>query len=231
VTVNGLALSGSITGSNSSALSDYALDATAKPVAATITAKPLTATATAANKVYDGTNTATPVLSITNGLVGTETVTATGTASYNSQNVNTANLVTVNTTSLANGSNGGLATNYSLAAGQTAAANITRKTITPTVSNTGVTKVYDGTSTAPSGFAPTYTWSGLVTGDNAATVTHSGTGYNSSNVSTANRVTVDGLVITGITGSASSLTSDYVLDATSKAVAANQLVMLAESRM
>jgi hypothetical protein len=221
VTVNGLALSGSITGSNSSALSDYALDATAKPVAATITAKPLTATATAANKVYDGTNTATPVLSITNGLVGTETVTATGTASYNSQNVNTANLVTVNTTSLANGSNGGLATNYSLAAGQTAAANITRKTITPTVSNTGVTKVYDGTSTAPSGFAPTYTWSGLVTGDNAATVTHSGTGYNSSNVSTANRVTVDGLDITRITGSAGSLTSDYVLDATSKAVAAS----------
>jgi hypothetical protein len=221
VTVNGLALTGSITGSNSSALSDYALDATAKPVAATITAKPLTATATAANKTYDGTNAATPVLSITNGLVGTETVTATGTASYNSQNVNTANLVTVNTTSLANGSNGGLATNYSLAAGQTAASNITPKTITPTLSNTNVTKVYDGSTTAPSGFAPTYTWSGLVTGDNAATVTNTGSSYNSRNVSTANRVIVDGLAITGITGSAGSLTSDYVLDATSQAVAAS----------
>ena len=221
VTVNGLALTGSITGSNSSALSDYALDATAKPVAASITAKPLTATATAASKTYDGTNAATPVLSITSGLVGTETVTATGTASYNSQNVSTANLVTVNTTSLANGSNGGLATNYSLAAGQTAASSITPKTITPTLSNTHVTKVYDGNTTAPSGFAPTYTWSGLVTGDNAATVTNTGSSYNSRNVSTANSVIVDGLAITGITGSAGSLISDYVLDATSKSVAAS----------
>ncbi|CAN1556218.1 Filamentous haemagglutinin, N-terminal [Burkholderiaceae bacterium] len=221
VTVNGLALTGSITGSNSSALSDYALDATAKPVAASITAKPLTATATAASKTYDGTNTATPVLSITSGLVGTETVTATGTASYNSQNVSTANLVTVNTTSLANGNNGGLATNYSLAAGQTAASSITPKTITPTLSNTNVTKVYDGSTTAPSGFAPTYTWSGLVTGDNAVTLSNTSSSYNTSNVSTANRLTVNGLAITGITGSAGSLTSDYVLDATSKGVAAS----------
>jgi hypothetical protein len=161
------------------------------------------------------------MLSITNGLVGTETVTATGTASYNSQNVSTANLVTVNTTSLANGNNGGLATNYSLAAGQTAASSITPKTITPTISNTNVTKVYDGSTTAPSGFAPTYTWSGLVTGDNAATLSNTSSSYNSSNVSTANRLTVNGLAITGITGSAGSLTSDYVLDATSKGVAAS----------
>ena len=221
LTVNGLALSGSVTGSNSSALSDYALDATAKPVAATITAKPLTASLTAAPKTYDGTNSATPVLSITSGLVGTETVIATGTASYNSQNVSTANLVTVNTTSLANGSNGGLATNYSLAAGQTAASGITPKTITPTLSNTGVTKEYDGTTTAPSGFAPSFTWAGLVTGDNAASVTNTGASFNSSHVSTANRVTVDGLAITGITGSAGSLVSDYVLDATNTAVTAS----------
>ena len=54
----------------------------------------------------------------------------------------TANQVTVNSTALADGANGGLASNYSLAAGQTAAAHITPKALTATAQRTN--KVYDG---------------------------------------------------------------------------------------
>ncbi len=117
------------------------------PAAATITVKPLTATVTAPSKIYDGNTTAAPTLAVVAaGLVGTETVTATGTATFNSKDVLTANLVTVNTTALVNGLNGGFASNYSLVAGQTVADTITAKPLTATV--TAPSKVYDGNTTA-----------------------------------------------------------------------------------
>ena len=51
--------------------------------------------------------------------------------------------VTVNSITLSNGSNGGLAGNYSISSGQTATADITTKALT--VSGiTGVNKTYDG---------------------------------------------------------------------------------------
>ncbi|HEV7951410.1 MAG TPA: YDG domain-containing protein, partial [Glaciihabitans sp.] len=67
----------------------------------TINKASLSAIATAVTKTYDGTLTATPTLSITTGLVGSETVTATGTASFNTKDVLTASLVTVNSNALA----------------------------------------------------------------------------------------------------------------------------------
>ncbi|MFA6014571.1 MAG: YDG domain-containing protein, partial [Gallionellaceae bacterium] len=120
--------------------------ATGQSVAANITAAPLTATITAPNKVYDGTTTATPTFTVTAGLVGTETVTATGTATFNSKDVLSANLVTANSNVLADGSNGGLAGNYSLATGQSVAANITAAPLSVTANE--VTKTYDGTTLA-----------------------------------------------------------------------------------
>jgi hypothetical protein len=90
----------------------------------------LTATVTAPSKVYDGTTTAMPTLAIAAGLVGTETITATGTASFNSKNVVTANLVTVDSVTLSDGTNGGMASNYSLVAGQSTAAAITPAALT-----------------------------------------------------------------------------------------------------
>ncbi|WP_298399826.1 YDG domain-containing protein [uncultured Azonexus sp.] len=114
---------------------------------ARITPKALTATVAAPGKVYDGTTTASPTLTITAGLVGAETVAATGTASFNSKDVATANRVTVESVTLADGINGGLASNYSLAAGQTVAASISKADLAingATVAN----KVYDGTTRA-----------------------------------------------------------------------------------
>jgi len=101
-----------------------------------------------------------------------------------------------------------------------AAGTIVARTLTPTLSNTGVTKVYDGQTSAPSGFVPTYTFSGLIAGDSAATLTHAAAVYDSPNVVAASKITVSGLTIAGITGSNGSAVSDYVLDATSKDVAA-----------
>ncbi|HTN94301.1 MAG TPA: YDG domain-containing protein [Gallionella sp.] len=108
----------------------YSLFSQPASQAASITPATLTATIAAQNKVYDGTTTATPTFTITGGLVGTETVTATGTATFNSKNVLTANLVTADSNVLADGTNGGLASNYSLATGQTVAANITPLALT-----------------------------------------------------------------------------------------------------
>ena len=95
-------------------------------LSATIAKAALTATATAANKTYDGTDSAIAYLTLA-GLVNNESLGSTNTATFNSQSVNDANLVTVNAAALVNGSgaNAGLASNYALAAGQTAAANIT----------------------------------------------------------------------------------------------------------
>ncbi|NDF66107.1 MAG: hypothetical protein EB096_13315, partial [Betaproteobacteria bacterium] len=99
-------------------------------------------------------------------------------------------------------------------------ATVTPATLTPTLSNTGVTKVYDGTTAAPAGFTPTYTFAGLVNGDTAASLSNSNAAYNNANVLQANSVTVSGLILAGVTGNKGSLPTDYVLDAATKNVAA-----------
>ena len=58
----------------------------------------------------------------------------------------TGKTVTVDTVTLSDGTNGGLASNYSLAAGQTTTANVTAKALSATVS--AANKVYDGATTA-----------------------------------------------------------------------------------
>ena len=101
---------------------------------ADITPATLTATVSAPDKVYDGNTSASPTLALS-GLIGSEIVSASGTASFNSKDVLAANLVTVASTTLADGGSAataGLASNYSLAAGQTATAHITPAPLTLT---------------------------------------------------------------------------------------------------
>jgi hypothetical protein len=124
----------------------------------------------------------------------------------------------------ASDSSGGLASNYALPLLTAASAGVNSLTInaatlTPTLSNTGVTKVYNGTTAGT--MTPTYTFAGLVSGDSAAVLTNTGVAYNSKNVTEANKVTVSGLAIASITGSNSSQATDYVLDQTSKEIAAS----------
>ncbi|HEY4698523.1 MAG TPA: YDG domain-containing protein, partial [Gallionella sp.] len=193
-------------GTNGGLASNYSLVA-GQTVAAYITPKALTAAITAPDKVYDGALTATPTFTIIGGLVGIETVTATGTATFNSKDVQTANLVTANSNVLANGSNGGLASNYSLVTGQTVAAFITPKSLTAAVINTP-TKVYDGTTVAT--LVPTnYALTGLV-GTEGMTVTQTFGSYNSKDVVTANTVSVT-LALANYTPNTGTLLSNYTL--------------------
>ncbi len=214
VTVSGLSIS-AITGTNTSAASDYVLDAMSKDVAATITAKTVTLSAT---KIYDGTTDLTDDVTITTG-VGAETLNYTG-ATASDAHVATANKYISAITLADNGAF--LASNYALPTLNVANApvTITAATLTPTISNTGVTKVYNGNTDAPEGFTPTYTFAGLVSGDTAATLAYTSAAYNDKDVVDANKVTVSGLSISAITGTNTSAASDYVLDAMSKDVAA-----------
>jgi|GEM_PF-4836961 len=111
------------------------------PGTLTVSPKTITATLTANDKAYDGTTTATGALTLV-GLVGSETLGKTFTATFNSKDVATANLVTASSVQLTDGS--GLASDYVLGSGQTAAARITPLSVSVT-GVTAVGRVYDAT--------------------------------------------------------------------------------------
>jgi filamentous hemagglutinin family protein len=129
------------------------------PAMADITPAVLTASITAADKVYDGSAAAASSFTITGGLIGSETVSASGAATFADKNAGIGKTVTANTVSLADGANGGLASNYTLAVGQTTTADITAATLT--ISAASDSRVYDGTTVSSLG--PVV--AGLVGGD------------------------------------------------------------------
>jgi hypothetical protein len=162
-------------------------------VAGTINAKVLSATAAAADKVYDGGLNAAPTLAINAAdLVSGESVTATASGSFNTKDVSTANLVTVASATLING-NGGLASDYSLAAGQTAVAHITPKTVSLSGS-----RLYDGTANVSAGVLTV----GSLVGSETLTLSGSGT-VASKNVGAGKAVTLGTLALGDGTGLAS----------------------------
>ncbi len=141
VTVNSITLGN---GDNGGLASNYSI-ATGETTTANITAKALTYTVSAADKVYDASETATTTITLTN-LVGDETLTVSETSTFADKNVGSDKTVTVDAITIANGTNGGLATNYSIASGETTTANITAKALTATI--TAQDKVYDGSGQA-----------------------------------------------------------------------------------
>ncbi|MDY0136916.1 MAG: filamentous hemagglutinin N-terminal domain-containing protein, partial [Thiomicrospira sp.] len=171
-----------------------------------------------ASKTYDGTTDLSEWVQL-GGFVGSETLTFSG-ATASDKHVATAGKY-VNAITLLDGTNGGLASNYQLPDLTAYASGVNSVTInaaelTPTLTNTGVTKVYDGTTKAPVSATPTWSFAGLVNGDTSASLNFSDVAYNSKDVDAANQLTVSGLTIDSISGSNGSLASDYVLDATSK---------------
>ena len=152
---------------------------------ADVTAKALTATASASNKVYDASSTATTTLTLS-GFIGTETVTSTNSSTFNDKNVGTGKTVTVNSITLADGTNGGLASNYSIATGQTTTADVTAKALT--VSGiTASNKTYDGNTTATLNTGGV-TYTGLIGGD-VFNGTYTGA-FSDKNVGTGKTVTI-----------------------------------------
>jgi flagella basal body P-ring formation protein FlgA len=97
------------------------------------------------SRTYDGTVNMPAANLGTNALVGTETLTLTGTGTVASRNVGAGKALTPGSLALGNGSNGGLASNYTLTGG-THAASITQAPVT--FGTNDVSKVYDGTLTA-----------------------------------------------------------------------------------
>ncbi len=133
--------------------------ASSTATAFSIAAKPLTiGTPTIASKVYNGTTASgTITAGSLSGLVSPQTLTVSATGTYADANVETGKTATIVYT-LANGTNGGIGTNYSLASGS-AIGDIT--VATPTIVVT----------------VGSYTYSGSAQGPNAATNTGTGTSY------------------------------------------------------
>ena len=175
-----------------------------------------------ASKTYDGSTSLTGSQVSIGGLINSETLSYTGATASDAHVATQGKYISAITLANATDGSGGLAANYQLPTldASDAAVTISARTLTPTLSNTGVNKVYDGTTSAPAGLVPTYTFSGLASGDTTASMAYASALYNNANVASANAITLSGLRIDAITGSNGSQASDYVLDATTKSVAA-----------
>ena len=96
------------------------------------------------SRIYDGSTTASSSDLTLSNLVGTETLTLSGNGTLANANVATNKSVTLNTLSIADGSNGGLAANYILAGGTH------QLSVTQRVLNATGTRLYDASTNANS---------------------------------------------------------------------------------
>ena len=201
VTLNGLAITGARS-ANYTISSSMTTTADVTPLALTIGAP------SAGSKTYDATDTANVTLGTLSGFIGSETVRATATGQFADANVGSGKSVSVSY-SLADGTNGGLANNYSLASG-TASADISPATLTVNGQSTA-DKTYDGTDTASVSFT---SLSGFV-GSETVTATASGN-FADANVGAGKSVSVSYSLADGTNGG---LASNYALASTTDSAA------------
>ena len=224
VTLTGAAVANSANVLTASALVDYtgltAAASTTPSVSYTLAGatsavkiRPKTLTVTGSvvsNKVYDGTTLTSVTPGTLTGLIGTQTIVATGTGQFADANVGAGKLVRVSYV-LGDGANGGIGSNYVIPTGDMGG------TITPrplTLSNLGVpaSKVYDGTTAAT--VTGTGALAGVITGD---TVTLGGLAqgvYDSKDVATATGVRFSGLTLGGASAGNYTISTNYVVPAT-----------------
>jgi hypothetical protein len=132
-------------GANGGLAGNYFLDSPTPQLLVEITEKTLSyASPAAAGKVYDGTVGATVTLGSVQGLVGLETLVIGETSAFNNKNVGTGKTVSVNF-NLANGSNGGKASNYRLN-NLSLSADITAKPVDVDMTAAVISKAYNGTA-------------------------------------------------------------------------------------
>ena len=133
-------------------------------------------------KTYDGNNNISVSAGTLSGFVGSETVTATASGTTSDANAGSGKSVSISYT-LADGTNGELASNYALADG-TGNVDITRKTLTMT-NLSAANKTYDGATSA------SVTTSGLTGFVGSETVTASATGqFSDANAGSGKSVSV-----------------------------------------
>jgi filamentous hemagglutinin family protein len=179
----------------------------------TISRALLTFAGTIAERAYDGTTLATLAAYSLTGLVGKQTVTASAaTDTFANKNAGTGKTVTIGGITLANGTNGGLASNYYVSPSATAVGIIDPKllTIIATIAN----KVYDGTTFATllgyglSGFVGSET----VTGASSGSAT-----FLNKNVGTGKSVAITGISLQN--GANGGLAANYAVPTTASSSA------------
>src|SRR5712671_537397 len=171
---------------------------------ANITALHITGSFTAANKEYDGTNSATVATRSLVGAIGGDAVSLTGgTATFSDKSVANGKTVTLTGASVT-GTDAG---NYLLDSVATATANITAKHITG--SFTASNKEYDGNNSAT---VVTLSLSGTITGD-VVSLTGGAATFADKFVGTGKIVTLTGASLTGTDA------GNYVLDSVATATA------------
>ena len=170
------------------------------------------------NKTYDGTTNVSISNwgSVSTG-VGTQTLTLNHTtASFNNKNVGTAKTVTATGYSLADGTNGGMASNYTLSStSATTTADITAKVLTVN-GFTADNKTYDGTTNVSIS-----NWGSVSTGVGSETLTlNFGTAsFSDKDVGTAKTVTATGYSLAD--GNNGGMASNYTLSSTSATTTAD----------
>ncbi|WP_454775319.1 YDG domain-containing protein [Janthinobacterium tructae] len=193
VNISGIGLGGTDAG-------NYNLTTTTGSSTGAITPKALTIIGmSAVSKIYDGNTKASVTGGSISGLVGSETLGVTGlNVTFNDKNAGTGKAVTATGTTLVNGGNGGLASNYTMANPTSFTANITPKALTVSGMTAG-TRVYDGTTAATlAGGSLT----GLVTGETLVVSGGSGV-FGDKNAGNGKAVTVSGVSLADGTGLAS----------------------------
>ena len=182
------------------------------------TVNPKTVTLSA-SKTYDGTTSLNGAVQISTG-VGSQTLGYSGAIASDAHVATAGKFISAIT--LLDGSNGGLAANYTLPTLNAANApvGIGARTLTVSLGNTGVTKLSDGNTSAPGGFVPLFNTTGLSSGDTAASIGYTSALFASAQPGTGNTLTVAGLSLNGISGSLGSQTTDYVLGTSSVTVSA-----------
>ena len=179
VNISGLTLSGT-------AASNYTLTNSITTTTAAITARPLHVTATASSKAYDGTTSATAVVTLQDDRIAGDNLTFSSNATFADKNVGAGKAVSITSIAISGGAS---QANYALANTTTSTtASITARAITVTAVATS--KTYDGT--VSSSGVPTI--SPALVGADTATFTQS---YDNKNAGTGKTLAPAGAVNDG----------------------------------
>jgi hypothetical protein len=170
----------------------------------TINAAPLTFLGTIARRDYDGTTAAALSGYTLSGFIGSETVNATaGTVAFIDRNAGTGKTVNLSGISLGNGTNGGLASNYAVAATSSALGTIDPKLLT--LSATVADRTYDGTTNA---VIQTYGLSGFVGSETVAGVFTGSARFADKHIGNDKGITITGIVL--VNGANGGLATNYL---------------------
>ena len=184
-------------------MANYSLASGDANTSADVTAASLTGSITAANKNYDGNNSATIATRSLSGVIGSEDVSLVGgSATFADKNVGVAKAVSATGLALSGADMG----NYSLASGNAnTTADVSARSLT--VSASASNKVYDGNTNAVVSLADDRI------GGDVLTASYTTAGFTDKNVGTKKTVKVSGISISGTDAGNYSLASSSAVTA------------------